>query len=129
MKKSNQIVRVRRIENTDEPIDRWTCDIYLTTFREYLSETMYICSDRTIELYPYRWYEIEKIWQVPIFYFRFSSLGGRHPKTILPNVNPAIKATVTILSWLIILSISYFITDIIYDTFLKPLIKSYLHLA
>ncbi len=129
MTKSNKIVRVRKIENEDQQPERWTYDIYLTTFKEYLSETVYKCYGLTIELYPYRWYEIERLWQVPIFYFRSSSLGGRHPKTILPNVNPAIKATVTILSWLIILSISYFITDIIYDTFLKPFIKSYLHLG
>lgn len=129
MIKSNKIVRVRKIENTNENVDRWTYDIYLTTFKDYLSDTTYICYGQTIELYPYRWYEIERLWQIPIFYFRFLSLGERHPKTTLPNVNPAIKIIVRILSWLIILSISYFITDIIYDTFLKPFIKSFFHLG
>ena len=130
MTKSNKIVRVRKIDNTNETVDRWTYDIYLTTFKNYLSDTFYKCYGQTIELYPYRWYEVERIWEKPFYHILSSSLdNGRQRKTILANVNPAIKATVTIFIWLTILSISYFITDIIYDTFLKPFIKSYLHLA
>ena len=125
MKKSNKIVRIRRIDNTNESPDRWNYYIYLTTFREFLSETNFKCYGQIIELYPYRWYEIEKLWEIPIYYILSFSTDGRQRSTILANKNPAIKAIIRVVIW-IVSGIAMFILT---EYLLRPFLKTYFHIV
>ena len=126
MTKSNKIVRVRKIDHTNETVDRWTYDSYLTTFKNYLSETTYKCYGQTIELYPYRWYEIERLWEVPFYHIRSSSFeDGRQQRTILANKIPLIKAGIRCIMW-IVSGIAMFILT---EYLLRPLIKSWFHIG
>lgn len=126
MTKSNKVVRVRKIDHTNETADRWTYDIYLTTFKEYLSSTTYKAYGQTIELYPYRWYEIERLWEVPIYHIRSSSFDdGRQQRTILANKIPVTKAAIRLVTW----TVSGITMFILTEYLLRPLIKSWFHIG
>ncbi len=126
MIKSNKIVRVRKIDNTNESVDRWTYDIYLTTFKNFLSKTTYISYGQTIELYPYRWYEIERLYEVPFYHIRSSFFeDGRQHRTILANKIPLTKVATRIVIWTVSGIAMFILTEYI----LRPLIKSWFHLG
>ena len=126
MTKSNKIVRVRKIDNTNETVDRWNYDIYLTTFNEFLSSTTFKMYGQTIELYPYRWYEIERIWEKPLYHILSSSLDGRlQRKTILANKIPITKNVIRCATW----TVSGIAMFILTEYLLRPLIKSWFHLG
>ena len=126
MTKSNKIVRVRKIINTNQTVDRWCYDIYLTTFKEFLSSITYTGYGQTTELYPYRWYEIERLWEVPFYHIRLSSFEeGRQQRTILANKIPLIKAAIRLVIW----TVSGIGMFILTEYLLRPLIKSWLHIG
>lgn len=126
MKKSNKIVRVRKIDNTNEAAERWNYDIYLTTFKEFLTSTTFKVYGQTIELYPYRWYEIEQIWEKPLYHILSSSLDdGRQRKTILANKIPVIKAGIRFIMWTVSGIAMFMLTEYL----LRPLIKSWFHMG
>ena len=115
MKDKYKIIRVKEIHNTDQLTDRHCYEIYLTTFSEYLSKTYYKCYGNSIELFPYKWSEIEKIYEVPYFYL--SHRKGRF-KNITANKTPLIKAVIRLASWTISTVITFVMTKYIFEKFL-----------
>lgn len=126
MTKSDKIVRVRKIDNTNETVDCWSYDIYLTTFKDYLSDKTYKSYGQTIELYRYRWYEIERLWEVPFYHIRLSSFeDGRELRAILANKMPLTKATIRLVIWTVPGIAMFILTEYL----LRPLLKSWFHLG
>jgi len=111
----NKIIRVKETHNTDQSTDRHYYEIYLTTFSEYLSKTYYKGYGHSIDLFPYKWYEIEKIYEVPYFYL---SSGQGRLKNITANKTPLIKAVVRLASWTTSTVITFVITKYILEIFL-----------
>lgn len=69
MKDKNKIVRIKEIHNTNDTVERQYYEIYLTTFSEYISKTNYKgYGGNCIILLPYKWYEIQRFWNVLSFW-------------------------------------------------------------
>jgi len=67
MRRENEVVRVRKISRTNEDESRWVYKIYLTTFKKYTEETSYTGYGERTELFPYKWFEIQSLWERPTF--------------------------------------------------------------
>lgn len=74
MKRANSIVRTRTI-NKDERGDYY--DIELMTYSKYLQRSEFMFMKHKIELYPYKWYDLRRLWEIPSYlivlkFFRIS---------------------------------------------------------
>jgi hypothetical protein len=115
LRDKNKIVRIKETHNTNDTIERHFNEVYLTTFSEYLSKSFYKSYGHSIDLYPYKWYEIERLYEVPYFYF--SSRQERF-KNITANKTLLIKVVIRLASWTVSTVITFIITKYIFEKFL-----------
>lgn|SRR3990167_1714751 len=114
MTRADKIVRVIDIDTSEA--DRHHYKIYLTTFADYSDKAKYKIYGNEYRLHPYKWYEIERIWEVPFFYF--SSSRQRHFKNIIANKKTLTKAVIRIASWSVSMLMTFIITKYILDKYL-----------
>ena len=62
--RSDKIVRVKLTDTETN-----THQIYLTTKREAEQRLKYVAYGEKFEYYPYRWFEVQCLWEVPSFWF------------------------------------------------------------
>ncbi|ANH61034.1 hypothetical protein NV36_01990 [Dokdonia donghaensis DSW-1] len=68
MHKSNTIVRTKTTNGNNRNIDEMYYDIEFMTFVNYLSKKHgYTYQDYKFELYPYKWYDLRWIYQIPAY--------------------------------------------------------------
>ena len=70
MKKSNSIVRTKTIYGNNRNPDEMYYEIDFMTFSRYMLKKNpdYIIPDYKFELYPYKWYDISWIYQIPSYW-------------------------------------------------------------
>jgi len=70
MNKSNKIVRTKQIFGSKKKPNDMYYEIEFMTFRKYIGKInpMYKLMDYKIELYPYKWYDLRWIYQIPSYW-------------------------------------------------------------
>jgi hypothetical protein len=80
---ADKIVRVKKTDNRTN-----THEVYLTTKREAEERMKYVAYGETFDYHPYRWFEVQRIWEVPAYK---SSLTNKAMKTHLIIATSTIK--------------------------------------
>jgi hypothetical protein len=96
MTKSNSIVRVKIIKKWLNNPNDYHYDLKLMTFEDYVNQKdFYDISIRTMEIYPYKWYNISYLYQIPAYYirsllFRLTNINTIRDNTLITNITESI---------------------------------------
>jgi hypothetical protein len=107
MTRANKIVRVLQIDNTNEEESRWYYSIYLTTFKDFTSRTIYKGYGQITKILPYSWYEIQWLWTHPSFLLLSSleirfNIALKRNKTVTIATNSIIFIIESLCAWFIV---------------------------
>jgi hypothetical protein len=67
MKRSKILRTIIKYKGNDGKPNSYEIDFM--TFEKYDAQSHYIFPDGNIELYPYKWYDIRRIYQIPSYWF------------------------------------------------------------
>ncbi|ALJ03861.1 hypothetical protein APS56_01260 [Pseudalgibacter alginicilyticus] len=105
MKKGNKIVRTKTIHGSENKPNEMYYEINFMTFSEYVykSNPEYKYINHKFELYPYKWYDIRWIYQIPAYYLLL--LLNKYLKNAIQinNRNHNIASTITVISEICVL--------------------------
>jgi hypothetical protein len=99
----NKIVRtIRKYKGKDQKFKSHEIDFM--TFSEYDAKSEYKFIDGNIEIYPYKWFDIRKFYQIPAYWF-LSLINKLFKNTIQINKrNHNVASTITLISQIVILA-------------------------
>jgi hypothetical protein len=100
----NKIVRtITKYKGVDKRPNSY--EINFMTFKEFDLKPTYIYTDgsKSAELYPYKWFDIRKFYQIPAYWFLLSVNRFRKNTIQINNRNHDIASTIILMSEIVIL--------------------------
>jgi len=84
MKSKNHIVRTRTIHNVNKEHGPPYYEINLMTFEKFAARSNQIIIGISFEHFPYKWYNINYMWELPSFWF-LTKYFNKRPQEITPQ--------------------------------------------